>query len=168
MREHIIIVDNLYDIPHQYHKGFFENQCVITDETVGKLTEVIGNPIEIISATNEVGGDDGVVAHLGSDWIAVIYLTLPMQSFGETGIKFYSHLATGLEAFPTSEEANKYQITENNLSEVFKSDLSLWKEYGNIVAKYNRMVLFRSDLWHSYATNLNNSMLFQKIIIKNG
>ena len=167
MRQNIVIVDNLYDIPHQYHKGFFENQCVITDETVGKLTEVIGNPIEIISATNEVGSEDGVVAHLASDWIAVIYLTLPMQSFGETGIKFYSHLATGLEAFPTSEEMNKYQITENNLSEVFKSDLSLWKEYGNIVAKYNRMVLFRSDLWHSYHNNLNTSMLFQKIIIKN-
>jgi len=168
MREHIFIVDNLYDIPHQYHKGFFENQCAITNETVSKIAEVIGNPIEIISATNEVGGDSNVVAHLSSDWIAVIYLTLPMQSFGETGIKFYSHLATGLEAFPTLDEMNQYQINENNLVEVFKSDLSLWKEYGNITAKYNRMVLFRSNLWHSYATNLNNSMLFQKIIIKNG
>lgn len=168
MREQIVIVDNLYDIPHQYHKGFFENQCIITQETVDKITEIVANPIEIISATNEVGGASDVVAHLASDWIAVIYLTLPMQSFGETGIKFYSHLATGLEAFPTLDEMNKYQITENNLSEIFKSDLSLWKEYGNIVAKYNRMVLFRSNLWHSYISNLNTSMLFQKIIIKNG
>jgi hypothetical protein len=166
MRQHIVIVDNLYDIPHQYHKGFSENQCVITDETVSKLTEVIGNPIEIISATNEVGGESGVVAHLGSDWIAVIYLTLPMQSFGEEGLKFYSHLATGLEAFPTTEEIEKYQLS--NLEETFRSDMSLWKEYVNIIAKYNRMVLFRSSLWHSYKNNLNNSMLFQKIIIKNG
>jgi len=167
MREQIVIVDNLYDIPHQYHKGFFENQCVITDETVGKLTEVIGNPIEIISATNEVGGAPDVVAHLTSDWIAVIYLALPMQSFGETGLKFYSHLATGLEAFPTQEEAIQYQINENNLTEVFKSELSLWKEYGNIPTRYNRMILFKSNLWHSYGSNLNMSMLFQKIIIKN-
>jgi hypothetical protein len=166
MRQHIVIVDNLYDIPHQYHKGFSENQCVITDETVSKLTEVIGNPIEIISATNEVGGESGVVAHLGSDWIAGIYLSLPMQSFGETGLKFYSHLATGLEAFPTTEEIEKYQLS--NLEETFRSDVSLWKEYVNIIAKYNRMVLFRSSLWHSYKNNLNNSMLFQKIIIKNG
>jgi hypothetical protein len=166
MRQHIVIVDNLYDIPHQYHKGFSENQCVITDETVSKLTEVIGNPIEIISATNEVGGESGVVAHLGSDWIAGIYLSLPMQSFGETGLKFYSHLATGLEAFPTTEEIEKYQLS--NLEETFRSDMSLWKEYVNIIAKYNRMVLFRSSLWHSYKNNLNNSMLFQKIIIKNG
>ena len=166
MRQHIIIVDNLYDIPHQYHKGFFENQCVITDETVSKLTEVIGNPIEIISATNEVGGESGVVAHLGSDWIAVIYLTLPMQSFGETGLKFYSHLATGLEAFPTTEDIEKYQLS--NLEETFRSDMSLWKEYANIATKYNRMILFRSSLWHSYKNDLNTSMLFQKIIIKNG
>lgn len=166
MRQHIVIVDNLYDIPHQYHKGFSENQCVITDETVNKLTEVIGNPIEIISATNEVDGESGVVAHLGSDWIAVIYLSLPMQSFGDTGLKFYSHLATGLEAFPTTEEIVKYQLS--NLEETFRSDMSLWKEYVNIIAKYNRMVLFRSCLWHSYKNNLNNSMLFQKIIIKNG
>jgi hypothetical protein len=166
MRQHIVIVDNLYDIPHQYHKGFSENQCVITDETVSKLTEVIGNPIEIISATNEVGGESGVVAHLGSDWIAGIYLSLPMQSFGETGLKFYSHLETGLEAFPTTEEIEKYQLS--NLEETFRSDVSLWKEYVNIIAKYNRMVLFRSSLWHSYKNNLNNSMLFQKIIIKNG
>lgn len=166
MREQIIIVDNLYDIPHQYHKGFFENQCVITDETVSKVTEVIGNPIEIISATNEVGGESDIVAHLTSDWIAVIYLTLPMQSFGETGIKFYSHLATGLEVFPTTEEIKRYQLT--HLEETFRSDLSLWKAYGDIPAKYNRMVLFRSNLWHSYGSNLNTSMLFQKIIINNG
>jgi len=166
MREQIIIVDNLYDIPHQYHKGFFENQCVITDETISKVTEVIGNPIEIISATNEVGGESDIVAHLTSDWIAVIYLTLPMQSFGETGIKFYSHLATGLEVFPTTEEIKRYQLT--HLEETFRSDLSLWKAYGDIPAKYNRMVLFRSNLWHSYGSNINSFMLFQKIIINNG
>jgi len=166
MREQIIIVDNLYDIPHQYHKGFFENQCVITDETVSKVTEVIGNPIEIISATNEVGGESDIVAHLTSDWIAVIYLTLPMQSFGETGIKFYSHLTTGLEVFPTTEEIKRYQLT--HLEETFRSDLSLWKAYGDIPAKYNRMVLFRSNLWHSYGSNINSFMLFQKIIINNG
>jgi len=166
MREQIIIVDNLYDIPHQYHKGFFENQCVITDETISKVTEVIGNPIKIISATNEVGGESDIVAHLTSDWIAVIYLTLPMQSFGETGIKFYSHLATGLEVFPTTEEIKRYQLT--HLEETFRSDLSLWKAYGDIPAKYNRMVLFRSNLWHSYGSNINSFMLFQKIIINNG
>lgn len=167
MTKQIIIVDDLYDIAHQYHKGFFENQCVITDETVGKISQIIGNPIDIISATNEVGSLPGVVAHLECDWIALIYLTLPLESFGEFGVKFYSHLTTGLETFPTKEEMVKYQIDQSQLNEVFSSDPSLWKEYGNIPAKYNRMVLFRGNRWHSYESKLNNSMLYQKIIIRN-
>ena len=49
MNQSIIIVDNFYDITHQYNKGFFENQCVITDETYKKLSNIVGNKIEIIS-----------------------------------------------------------------------------------------------------------------------
>lgn len=167
MTEQIIIVDDLYDIAHQYHKGFFENQCVITDETVGKISQIIGNPIEIVSATNETGSLPGVMAHLECDWIALIYLTLPLEAFGEFGVKFYSHLVTGLETFPTKEEMIKHRIDESQLNEVFSSNLNLWKEYGNIPARYNRMVLFRGNRWHSYESKLNNSMLYQKIIIRN-
>jgi len=167
MIEQIIVVDNLYEIAHMFHKGFYEDQCVITDETVEKLSQIIGNPIEIISATNETGSLPGIVAHLSCDWIAVIYLTLPLEAFGEFGLKFYSHLATGLETFPTQDEMKKYQINENELEKIFDSDLSLWKEYANIPVKYNRMVLFRGNRWHSYQNKLNNSMLYQKIIIRN-
>jgi hypothetical protein len=60
-----------------------------------------------------------------------------------------------------------YQIDESQLEKVFNSDLSLWKEYANIPVKYNRMVLFRGNRWHSYENILNNSMLYQKIIIRN-
>jgi len=46
-----------------------------------------------------------------------------------------------------------------------------WKEYLNIYVKYNRMILFRADLWHSYGVGfgneLNNSMKQQKVLIKN-
>jgi hypothetical protein len=175
MNQEVIVVDDLYDIAHQYHKGFFENQCAISDETVGKISQILGNKIEILDASNEVlteDKDSEVCAHLGCDWIAVIYLSLPLVSFGELGLKFYSHISTGLETFPTEEEMRVYGISNDKLSEVFNSDLSLWKEYGSIPAKYNRMVLFRGNRWHSYGKGygdtLNTSMLYQKIIIKNG
>lgn len=139
MIEQIIVVDDLYDVGHLYHKGFFENQCVITDETGGKISQILGKPIEIVSATNEINGSDEIVSRSDCDWIAVVYLTLPLVSFGEHGLKFFT---------PEG------------------------KEYGNIPAKYNRMVLFRSNLLHSYGKgygdNLNNSMLYQKILIKDG
>jgi len=139
MIEQIIVVDDLYDIAHQYHKGFSESQCVITDETGGKISQILGKPIEIVSATNEINGSDEIVSRSDCDWIAVIYLTLPLISFGEHGLKFFT---------PEG------------------------KEYGNIPVKYNRMVLFRSNLLHSYGKgygdNLNNSMMYQKILIKDG
>jgi hypothetical protein len=166
MNSQIIVVDDLYDIPHQYHKGFDENQCLITDETVGKISQILGNPVKVIQASNEVGTTSGVVAHLECDWIAVIYMTLPLEAFGEMGIRFYSHLPTGLETFPTKEEIIKYQIEEKEITEVFASDSKLWKEYSCIPAKYNRMVLFKGNRWHSY--NLNSGIRYQKVIINNG
>jgi len=166
MNSQIIVVDDLYDIPHQYHKGFDENQCLITDETVGKISQILGNPVKVIQASNEVGTTSGVLAHLECDWIAVIYMTLPLEAFGEMGIRFYSHLPTGLETFPTKEEIIKYQIEEKEITEVFASDSKLWKEYSCIPAKYNRMVLFKGHRWHSY--NLNSGIRYQKVIINNG
>ena len=166
MNSQIIVVDDLYDIPHQYHKGFDENQCLITDETVGKISQILGNPVKVIQASNEVGTTSGVVAHLECDWIAVIYMTLPLEAFGEMGIRFYSHLPTGLETFPTKEEIIKYQIEEKEIAKVFASDSKLWKEYSCIPAKYNRMVLFKGHRWHSY--NLNSGIRYQKVIINNG
>jgi hypothetical protein len=166
MNSQIIVVDDLYDIPHQYHKGFDENQCLITDETVGKISQILGNPVKVIQASNEVETTSGVLAHLECDWIAVIYMTLPLEAFGEMGIRFYSHLPTGLETFPTKEEIEKYQIDEKEITKVFASDSKLWKEYSCIPAKYNRMVLFKGHRWHSY--NLNSGIRYQKVIINNG
>ena len=166
MNSQIIVVDDLYDIPHQYHKGFDENQCLITDETVGKISQILGNPVKVIQASNEVETTSGVLAHLECDWIAVIYMTLPLEAFGEMGIRFYSHLPTSLETFPTKEEIIKYQIDENEITKVFASNFKLWKEYSCIPAKYNRMVLFKGHRWHSY--NLNSGIRYQKVIINNG
>ena len=166
MNSQIIVVDDFYDIPHQYHKGFDEGKCLITDETVGKISQILGNSVKVIQVSNEVGTTSGVMAHLECDWIAVIYMSLPLETFGEMGIGFYTHLSTGLETFPTKEEIVKYQIDEKEITKVFSSDTKLWKEYGCIPAKYNRMVLFRGNRWHSYT--LNNIIRYQKVIIKNG
>jgi len=139
MIEQVIVVDDLYDNAHMYHKGFFENQCIITDETGGKISQVLRRPIQIVSASNEVNGTDEIVSFPEHQWIAVVYLTLPLTGWGEHGLKFFA---------------------------------SEGKECGNIPAKYNRMVLFRGNLLHSYGKgygdNLNNSMLYQKIVVKDG
>ena len=166
MNSEIILVDDFYDIPFEYHKSFDDGKCFITDETIGKISQILGHPINITHASNESGDTPGVMAHLECDWIGITYLTLPLQAFGELGIKFYSHIATGLETFPTREEIIKYQISENDFDRTFSSNPELWKEYSCIPARYNRMVLFKGNRWHSYT--LNNNIRYQKVIIKHG
>jgi len=166
MNSQIIVVDDFYDIPFQYHKSFDDGECLITEETTGKISQILNHPIQVTAASNEVGDTPGVMAHLECDWIGIIYLTLPLQAFGELGTKFYSHIATGLETFPTREDLIKYNINENELTRVFSSNPELWKEYSCVASRYNRMVLFRGNRWHSYT--LNSNIRYQKIIIKHG
>ena len=159
MKSEIFVIDNFYDIPLEYHKSFLNNEVKITEETIGKISNILKSNIKIIESNNNIQKEEdesGITAHLGSDWIAVIYLQLGYPSFGEFGMKFFSHNKTGLESYVDGKQFNI-------------QDKSHWKEYGKIPAKYNRLVLFRSNRWHSYGkgfgNNLNTSMLYQKMII---
>ena len=165
----ILVIDNFYENPHPFHMGFHKEECLITDETVGKISQIVGNPVEVLSASNEKTSYPSVVAHLASDWIAIINTSFPLQSFGEFGVSFYSHLETGLETFPSQQDMAKYQINDSNIAEKFNTNRQLWKQYGQIPAKYNRLVLFRSNLWHSYTPKeeINTSIFYQKLILKN-
>lgn len=176
MNQKIIIVDNFYDTAHQYHKSFFENQCLITEETTEKISQLVDNKIEIIEAYNEVrleNTTNPITAHIGANWIGVIYLTMPSDCVSKSGVSFYKHKKTNLESFP--DDYAKELFGFSSMEDIQKSfdvnNLDDWKEYSNIFIKYNRLVLFQADFWHSYGngfgSELNNSMLYQKILIKN-
>ena len=159
MKSEIFVIDNFYDIPTDYHKSFLNNEIKITEETTRKISFILKSDIKILEATNNIQKeeDEGdITAHLGSDWIAVIYLQLGYASFGEFGMKFFSHIETGLESYVDGKQFNIQDKTH-------------WKEYGKITAKLNRLILFRSNRWHSYGkgfgNDLNTSMLYQKMII---
>ena len=159
MKGEIFVIDNFYDNPFEYHKSFFNNEIKITEETTGKISSILQSDIKIIEADNNIQKEEDVAritAHLSSDWIAVVYLQLGYPSFGEFGMKFFSHIETELESYVDGKQFNIQDKTQ-------------WKEYGKIPARYNRLVLFRSNRWHSYGkgvgNDLNTSMLYQKMII---
>ena len=161
MKGEIFVIDNFYDTPSEYHKSILNNTVKINEETGNKIASILKSNIKILEATNNIQKeeDEGdITAHLGSDWIAVIYLQLGYPSFGEFGMKFFSHIETGLESYVDGQNY-KFNTRDN----------THWKEYGKIPAKYNRLVLFRSNRWHSYGKgfgdNLNTCMLYQKMII---
>ena len=140
-----------------------------------KISAILKSNIKVLESKDHVQKErdrSPICCHVESDYIGVLYLTLPLNAWGEVGIKFYSHKETGLDAFPNTKEMQKYNINTSNINKIFSNDLKNWNEYGSIPIKHNRLILFRSDLWHSYGdgfgSDLNTSMLYKKIIIKNG
>ena len=136
-----------------------------------KISVILKSNIQVLECEDHVQKErdrSPICCHVESDYIGVLYFTLPLIAWGEVGIKFYSHKETGLDSFPTQEQAKNII----NIDKTFSNDLKNWNEYGSIPIKHNRLVLFRSDLWHSYGngfgSDLNTSMLYKKIIIRNG
>jgi hypothetical protein len=176
MNQKIIVADDFYEIAHPYHKSFSENQCLITDETIHNLSAILNRKIEIIDAFNDVlmeNTKDQITANTQADWIAVIYLTLPPDCVFKKGMSFYTHMKTKLDHFPDNYAMELYGWkTMEDLEKSFNvCDKNDWNEYMNIFVKYNRIVLFQANYWHSYGVgfgnDLNTSMLYQKILIKN-
>lgn len=176
MKEKIIIADDFYDIAHRYHKSFIENECLITDETINKISELLQQNVKVFSASNEsiLKNQNIITANTLCDWIAVIYLSMPSDCVFTSGMSFYIHQKTQLEAFPDDYAKSIFGLqTMEDLEKTFNvSDLNDWKEYMNIFVKYNRIVLFRADLWHSYGKvveeGINNHIIYQKILLQNG
>ena len=186
MNQKIFVIDNFLQTSLGYHEK------IVLDEAPTSLLEqlqkeypesiifeniaaILKNQIQVLESKDHVEKErdrSPICCHVESDYIGVLYLTLPLIAWGEVGIKFYSHKETGLDAFPNTKEMQKYNINTSNINKIFSRDLENWSEYGSIPIKHNRLVLFRSNLWHSYGdgfgSDLNTSMLYKKIIIKNG
>lgn len=173
MNQKIIIADNFYDFAYHYHKSFSENKCLISEETIGKISNMLQQKVNVVAAFNETSLDTQITANPSCDWIAVIYLSLPSECANTQGISFYIHEKTNLESFPDEYMMNLHGLqTIEDLKETFNTNnLEDWKDYTNIFVKYNRIVLFRADLWHSYSSScnqeLNKFISYQKILLKN-
>ena len=192
MNQKIFVIDNFLQVPLGYYDKIDLGICTRGLESVDtpldleklektypeevvfkQISDALRSRVTILdSSDNQLkdGDNTPICCHLESDYIGVLYLSLPLSNWGEFGVKFYSHKETGLDSYPTQQQIQKYNIT--NIGKTFSQNLENWKEYGSIPVKHNRMVLFRSNLWHSYGngfgSDLNTSMLYKKIIIKNG
>jgi hypothetical protein len=177
MNQKFVIVDDFYDIAHIYHKSILENNVLITDETTQKLSYILGCPVKVVEAFNEVRGensDNSITANTAFKWVAVIYLTMPPDAIGKKGLSFYSHKKTELDSFPNEYacQVNGWQSMEDIHASFNPIDKEDWDEYGSVFVKYNRCVIFRADHWHSYGNGfgnqINNSMMYQKLLITDG
>jgi len=105
------------------------------------------------------------------EWGAVIYLTAPEHCIDEGGTSFWRHNTLKSEMCPkTDEEAQFYgfpSYKESWWTTVYGDgqDRSKWTRYFLCPMRYNRMILFRTYLWHShnfnFGTDIHNGRLVQ-------
>ena len=111
--------------------------------------------------------------HVDPSWEfgAVCYLNTPDQCIDEGGTSFWIHNKTKSERCPqTNEQARECGYSEAKeawWTTVYGEglDRSKWTRYLLSPMKYNRIVIFRTDLWHShnynFGDNLENGRLVQ-------
>tara|TARA_A100001201_G_scaffold94493_1_gene81930 strand:+ start:79 stop:612 length:534 start_codon:yes stop_codon:yes gene_type:complete len=176
MNQKIIIADDFYDNAHKYYKGIIEGEPIFTDEAPQKISHLLSRQIKVENLFDEHLTEDSpnpITANIACDWIAVIYLTMPGDCVSKKGMSFYSHLKTGFDSFPNEYARQLHGLhTHEDMQETFNVDIEEdWKKYSDVYVKYNRIVLFSADLWHSYGNGfgdqINNSMIYQKLLITN-
>jgi len=98
------------------------------------------------------------------EWGAVIYMSDPKDCVDEGGTSFWKHNTLQSENIPkTDEEAQFYgypTYKECWWTTVYGDglDRSKWTRYFLCPMRYNRLVLFRTHLWHSHNFNFGNTL----------
>lgn len=104
--------------------------------------------------------------HVDSCWEygAVCYLNTPEQCIDEAGTSFWMHNKSKMITCPHSdEEARPYgyvSAKEAWWTTVYGEglDRTKWTRYLLSPMKYNRIVIFRTNLWHSHNYNFGDNM----------
>jgi hypothetical protein len=97
-----------------------------------------------------------------NSWAGVLYLTPDAPLSGGTGL--FRHKKTGLIKVPRLKNG---KINQKLLDEIYKDsqDYTKWEITDRIANVYNRLVLYRGDLFHAsldyFGTNKDNGRLFQ-------
>jgi hypothetical protein len=101
---------------------------------------------------------------------AVCYLNTPEQSIDEGGTSFWMHNKSKIDTCPTSDtEANVLGFSsakEAWWTTVYGEglDRSLWTRYFLSPMKYNRLVIFNANLFHSHNYNFGNTLENGRIV----
>lgn len=195
MRQNIIIVDDFYSNPEEVREialsqeypdpgddytypGRNSKGQYYNDEVHQKFENIVRQPLNPadqngyfrISLETDTHKQD---VHVDPcwEWGGVIYLSDPKDCVDEGGTSFWKHNTLHMENCPKNdEEARTYGFScykEAWWTTVYGDgqDRSKWTRYFLCPMKYNRLVLFRTHLWHShnfnFGTTLENGRLVQ-------
>jgi hypothetical protein len=179
MRTNVIIIDDFYNNPDQVRNCALSMQFTVTGNFPGQRTTPVINQYVKDAIQNLIRPHGGEVkdwmdaphqytgsfqycvatdrtwihADIYNTWAGVCYLTpdAPLNS----GTQLYKHKATGQSTYVDSWHNGH--------------DTGSWEPTDYIANKFNRLVLYRGDLFHAshgyFGDNLYNARLFQTFFI---
>lgn len=96
-----------------------------------------------------------------TDWAAVLYLTPDAPLSSGTGL--FRHKETGIKRWKSSEHPD--EVNANSPANMHSQDVTKWEMVDRIGNIYNRMILYRGDLFHVsldyFGSDKENGRLFQ-------
>lgn len=148
---------------------------------------IAGEPIKPIEDSHSGGfriqklGDHGKqyihvdLPNFNCKWAGVCYLSLPEHytrcdgTVFDSGTKFWKHRRTGMEKMPfDTDYLAKIDICSpddlRRFMETEGADESLWINTFSVPIKFNRLVMFRSNLWHSQGELFGDSKMDCRLI----
>lgn len=185
MKQQIIIVDDFYDNPMEVREGALgldypehaemvysgrsSRQALMTPQLVSVISRLVAHPL--VPSPNSANGhfrmsfaddvpDQDIHVDPGRDWAGLLYLSLPEDCQG--GTSFWRHKALGIEQMPDDPEEiarHGFKSFEDMRLTLVRNDgldRSKWELTMAVPMRFNRLVLFRSWLWHSHTVNFGD------------
>ena len=158
--------ENGYTYPGRNSKGnYYPESLHKKFETVlnRKLTPAGLNGYFRLSLESDPYRQD---VHVDPNWEfgAVCYLNPPDQCIDEGGTSFWIHNKTSMENCPTHPKLAKHYGYPSEKEAWWTTvygeglDRTKWTRYLLSPMKYNRIVIFRTNLWHSHNFNFGDSL----------
>jgi len=147
MKHRIQIIDNFLDEPLTYKNSKDPNA---TQEISNKIAHILQSNIKI-STTTPLQKDQ-IFADYSCDYIGVLYLDFPTECVNKKAVSFWMHKETQDEELPNKTKLKWLGI--QSVEEIERtydvSKVENWEQYMNYFVKYNRLILFDAQMFHSY------------------
>jgi hypothetical protein len=149
-------------------------------DAIGRIvnaTIIVNNPKEFGLFRLSFLGDPGesFIHFDPAGWAGIVYLNEPAHCAGGTAL--WRHRATGLEQFPFESWANYGFPSQleawKSMVRVDGNDVGKWDLVQFVPARYNRLLLFNSQLFHShmprqnFGTSIETARLIQVFFLPN-
>jgi hypothetical protein len=185
MNTNLIITDNFYQNPDETREWVLKQEFGVIGNFPGQRTAPVGwkglrNSIQSIvkhAAGNITRWDteytesfqyttkkdsSWIHADYTTMWAGVLYLTPNAPASGGTGL--FRHKETGYERAPRLDSGG-YDLEKMKKTDVDSRDFSKWDMTAMVGNIYNRLVLYRGDMFHTsldyFGKDKNDGRLFQ-------